>query len=150
MTKRAVVSASVDVAAPAERVFLGITAWERQGEWMLGTSTLSIGAPGVGQRLAAYTGVRPFGFLDTMTVTEWDPPRRCVVEHTGRLVRGWGIVTVAELEPSRSRLELREELDLPYGIVGRLGFPLVRPAFVMGVRWSLRRFARLVEDPNWL
>ncbi len=145
MTDPAVVSVSVDVAAPSERVWLGVTAWERTGEWMLATSVLSIGAPGVGQRHAAYTGIRPFGFLDTMTVSEWDPPRRCVVEHTGRLLRGDGILSVVELGSSRSRLELREELELPYGALGRLGFTVIRPAFVAGLRWSFRRFARLVE-----
>jgi hypothetical protein len=35
-----------------------------------------------------------------------------------------------------------ELLDLPLGAAGRLGWPAVRPAFVGGVRLSLRRFAR--------
>jgi hypothetical protein len=38
-----------------------------------------------------------------------------------------------------------EDLDLPLGVVGRLGWPLVRPLFAAGVRLSLRRFARWVE-----
>jgi hypothetical protein len=33
----------------------------------------------------------PAGFTDTMKITEWDPPRRCVVRHTGRAVRGTGV-----------------------------------------------------------
>jgi hypothetical protein len=34
-----------------------------------------------------------------------------------------------------------EELELPLGALGRLGWPLVRPLFLAGVRRSLDRFA---------
>ena len=39
----------------------------------------------------------------------------------------------------------REDLELPLGALGRLGWPLVRPVFAYGVQLSLRRFARWVE-----
>ena len=39
-----------------------------------------------------------------------------------------------------------EQLDLPLGALGRLGWPLVRPAFVAGVRMSLKRFAAYARD----
>ena len=38
--------------------------------------------------LRAVTAIGPVGFTDTMEIVEWDPPHRCVVRHTGRVVRG--------------------------------------------------------------
>jgi hypothetical protein len=38
-----------------------------------------------------------------------------------------------------------EDLELPLGLVGRLGFPVVRPMFLAGVRASLARLAAAVE-----
>ena len=39
-----------------------------------------------------------------------------------------------------------EELDLPLGAAGRLGFAVVGPAFRLMLRRSLRRLARMVES----
>ena len=44
--------------------------------------------PQVGSRLAAFTGVVGIGFLDTMMVTEYDPPQRWVIAKDGRPVAG--------------------------------------------------------------
>jgi hypothetical protein len=73
-------------------------------------------------------------------ITEWDPPRRVVVQHTGRIVRGPGIF---ELVPDgeRTTFTWTERLYLPFGLLGLVGWPLVRPVMVAGVRRSLRRFA---------
>ena len=80
-----------------------------------------------------------------MEITEWDPPRRCVVTHHGRVVRGDGVFEVIPLGQDRAEFRWTERLDLPLGAVGRLGWPLVRPAFRSGVGYSLRRLARLCE-----
>jgi len=66
--------------------------WSRQREWMWGTQVR--GGTGIGAEVVARTGIGPVGFADTMVITEWDPPRRCVVRHTGRIVRGLGIFEV--------------------------------------------------------
>jgi hypothetical protein len=138
----------VDVAAPAEDVWAGATDWAGQGEWMLGTTVrpTHLDGRGVGARIEAFTGVGRLGFLDTMEVTAWDPPRACHVLHTGRVVRGTGSFVVEPRGPQRSTFVWSEDLVLPLGVVGRLGWPLVRPLFAAGVRWSLRRFARWVES----
>ena len=138
---------TVPVAAPAADVFAGATDWDGQGEWMLGTRVKGTaqGGVGVGGGVEAFTGVGPLGFLDTMTITVWDPPRTCDVLHTGRLVRGTGSFSVQEVGPRQSVFVWREDLELPLGVLGRLGWPLVRPLFAAGVRLSLRRFARWVE-----
>ena len=53
-----------------------------------------------------FTGVGPVGFTDPMEVVEWDPPRRCVVAHLGRVVRGDGVFEVTELGPGPLPLPL--------------------------------------------
>ena len=133
--------------APPDALWAAVTDWERQSEWMLGTRVRVVGGPaeGVGARLEAFTGVGRAGFLDPMVVTEWDPPRRATVLHTGRVVRGTGAFEVLALPGGRSRFVWSEDLELPLGLVGRLGFPLVRPVFLAGVRASLARLAAAVE-----
>lgn len=135
---------TVDVDAPVERTWAAATDWARQGEWMLGTRVWPTeqDGQGVGGGLAAFTGVGRLGFLDTMTIRAWEPPRRCVVEHTGRLVRGTGIFEVEPLPDGRSRFVQAEWLDLPLGRLGQLGWLFVRPAFRWGLNRSLRTFAR--------
>jgi hypothetical protein len=135
---------AVDVPADPETTWRAATDWSRQGEWMLGTTVTVTGGNGrsVGSTLSARTGYGPFGFTDTMEITEWDEvARRCVVLHTGRVVRGGGVFSVSEAAGG-SVFHWGEQLDLPLGAVGRAGWPVVRPAFVGGVRLSLRRFAR--------
>lgn len=138
----------MDVDAPAEQTWRAAVDWERQGEWVLGTTVRATaqGGVGVGGGLEAFTGVGRLGFLDTMVITVWEPPRRCEVLHTGRVVRGTGVFSVEERPAGRSRFVWEEVLELPLGVVGRLGWPLVRPLFRAGVQRSLRRFARLVEQ----
>ena len=140
---RAHVAVDVVVDAPAAVVWEAVTDWPRQSDWMLGTTVRATTGDGVGVggALEAFTGVGRLGFLDTMVITEWDPPRRCVVLHTGRVVRGDGVFEVVELPDGRSRFVWSEVLDLPLGRLGRLGWPLVKPAMVAGVRYSLRRLA---------
>jgi hypothetical protein len=138
----------VDVDAPAETVWRTITDWAGQGDWMLGTR-VRVTSPGdgrgLGATLSAFSGVGPLGFTDTMEIVEWDPPKRCVVRHTGKVVRGDGVFEVVELGPERARFLWSELLDLPLGALGRAGWPLVRPAFRAGVEHSLRKMARLCE-----
>jgi uncharacterized protein YndB with AHSA1/START domain len=144
---------TVEVAAPAEQVFAALVDWDRQGEWMLLTDVRAEdgdgqvpGAQGVGGRIAARTGVRlpggrRVGVLDPMLVTRWEAPRRVDVRHLGRVVRGTGTFEVRPRGESASTFVWTESLDLPLGRLGALGWPLVRPAMVAGVRYSLKRFA---------
>ena len=117
----------IDVDAPPERVWAALTAWTRQGEWMLATDVQTVGGPAqeVGGRLAARTGLplpggRRVGLLDTMVITEGDPPRRAVVQHTGRIVRGPGIFEVVP-RGEHATLVWTERLHLPLGVLGQVG-----------------------------
>ncbi|GAB2465641.1 SRPBCC family protein [Streptosporangium sandarakinum] len=136
----------VSVAADArpERVFSVLTDWPRHREWMVLTRAQVTGGDGrsAGSRLAAFTGVGPLGFLDTMEITGWDPPRTVAVRHTGGLVRGTGVFRVLP-RGGGSTIVWEEELDLPLGAVGRLGWVLLRPLNAALFRFSLRRLAGL-------
>ena len=142
---------SLDIDAPADRVFAAVTDWERQGEWMFATDVRQVDgdARRLHGRMVARTGLplpggRHVGVVDTMVITEWDPPRRVVVQHTGRIVRGPGIV---EIEPHGDGVLFTwtERLQPPFGLLGEVGGWLIRPFFVVGVRFSLRRFARFAR-----
>jgi uncharacterized protein YndB with AHSA1/START domain len=147
-TKPAHVSLDVVIDAPVERVFTAFSQWREQGRWMLGTRVEVRTGSGdsVGSELAAWTGVGPAGFWDTMVITRWEPPYRVDVRHTGTVVRGTGTMEVVALPAGRSRFVWSEDLDLPLGAVGRAAWPVARPAFLLGVRRSLVAFGRLVEQ----
>jgi hypothetical protein len=133
------------IKAPAELVWNRITDWPAQSAWMLGTKVSGDGNS-VGGEIAAFTGIGPIGFLDTMKITKWEPPFRCDVLHTGRVVKGTGSFQVEAIDSSLSRFIWIEDLDLPLGLVGKLGFKLVRPFFIYGVQSSLNKFAKLVSE----
>ncbi len=134
---------TADVDAPAQRVWDLLTDWDQHDRWMLLTS--ASGGRAEGAQIEAFTGIGRVGLRDPMTIVVWDPPQRCVVRHTGRIVRGSGAFEVRELGAGRSRIVWSEWLDLPLGPAGRLGWLLVRPLARFGVALSLRRPARLVE-----
>src|SRR5206468_904597 len=110
------------------------------------------GGRGVGGGVEAFTGLRAgrasrFGFLDTMIITGWDPPRRCEVRHTGRLVRGSGAFEVEPLPDGGSRFTWAEWLEVPLGRLGVVGFLLIRPLLRSSLRAALHRFAGWLPDP---
>lgn len=148
MTKPAHVALDVVVRAPVEAVFAAFSQWSEQGRWMLGTRVDVTAGDGcsVGSELAAFTGVGRIGFLDTMVITRWEAPYRVDVLHTGRVVRGTGTMEVVALPGGRSRFIWSEDLDLPLGRLGQVGWPVARPAFLKGVQASLDAFGRLVEQ----
>lgn len=133
----------VDVQAPPETVFAAATDWARQDEWILGTRVRVLRGDGrsVGSEIEAVTGVRGIGVTDSMRITVWEAPQRCVVRHTGRVVRGAGIFAVQPRGRAAATFEWTERLELPFGALGRLGWIAVRPVFGWGLRRSLDRFA---------
>ncbi|MBB2913705.1 uncharacterized protein YndB with AHSA1/START domain [Streptosporangium becharense] len=139
------ISVSADAHARPEQVFSVLTDWPRHDEWMILTrARVTAGdGRGVGSRLAAFTGVGPVGFLDTMEITEWDPPRRVGVRHTGRLVRGTGTFRVLPREGGGSTIVWEEDLRIPLGPVGLLGWRLLAPLAAALLRLSLRRLGDL-------
>ena len=139
MSNRVEITARIQLPLPQERTWQAVVDWPRQGEWMLATRVR--GGHGPGARVIARTGIGRVGFTDTMTIAEWQPPHRCVVRHSGRVVRGTGVF---EVVPAGAGSEFRwtERLDLPLGVAGRWGWRLARPLAQRGMDVSLRRFAR--------
>jgi len=135
--------AAVDVDAPPERVWERVVAWERQQEWMPATRVRATagGGRGIGGGIEARTGLGPVGFMDEMVITQWEPPRRCEVRHTGRVMRGAGAFEVFALPGGRSRFVWSEWVEPPLGLLGQLGWVLLRPLLRRGLRRSLRTFA---------
>lgn len=138
---------AIDIDAPAARVFDAVVDWRGQDQWIPFTTVRAGKQAGiaVGGEIAAYTGLGGLGFLDTMTITRWDVPRRVDVLHTGMIVRGIGIMAVRPIDENSSRFYWAEDLEIPGGVVGALGWHLVKPAFRFGVAQSLKSFKKLVE-----
>jgi Polyketide cyclase / dehydrase and lipid transport len=133
----------VNVDASPETVFAAATDWDRQREWMLGTSVRVLRGDGrsIGSELEAVTGIAGIGVTDRMRVTVWDAPWRCEMRHLGRVVRGIGIFAVRPRGRDDATFEWTEQLELPLGVLGAAGWLLVRPLFSRGLQWSLDRFA---------
>ena len=139
------ISAGVSVRAEPERVWQVAMDWSRQGEWIPGTRVR--GGAGTGAEVAAWTGIGRIGFTDTMIITEWDPPRRCVVQHTGKVVRGSGVF---EVLPRGALSEFRwtelVELPVPAALAPAAtlaGRWTIVPLTRLALGYALRRFARL-------
>jgi carbon monoxide dehydrogenase subunit G len=144
------ISESVEVDAPPEQVWAALTDWTAQGRWILATDVRPVVGParGVGGWLVAITGLpvrgRRLGMVDTMEITGWEPPTRLDVLHTGRMVRGTGTF---EIRPQGSGCTFTwsEQVELPLGALGRLGWQVAEPVVRAGYRLSLRRFAEFAR-----
>lgn len=143
------VAASVDVAVDQETAFAAVVDLPSQEKWIMLTKLFAVdgvaSVPEVGSRQVAFTGVFGIGFLDSMVVSEYDPPHRWVTAKDGDLLRGVGIMQVEALATG-SRVTWANELELPFGIAGQLGWLLARPIakFVLGL--SLRRLANKLRS----
>lgn len=139
-------SISISIDAPRESVWAKIADWNSQGDWMLQTKVwvTSVIHEGVGTSIAAFTGPFYFlypkfkflGLLDLMTVTMWEPPIRCDVEHVGKLLKGSGSFVLRE-ENSKTIFDWSETIIAP-----TLIYAVISPFLYIGVRISLARFAR--------
>jgi len=138
----------VECDAPIEKVWAKIADWSSQGEWMVATRVwlTSEISEGVGTSIAAFTGPLHFiyprfkslGLLDLMTVTHWQPPYRCDVEHVGKILKGSGSFLLTPLSATKTRFDWSETVIAPRAL-----FLLGAPFLYAGVRISLARFARL-------
>jgi hypothetical protein len=144
-------SIRVTCNAPIEKVWGEIADWSGQGKWMLSTRVwvTSEISEGVGTSIAAFTGpahrIYPkfssLGLLDTMTVTTWEPPFRCDVIHTGKILKGSGTFRLEATTANSCTFYWSETID-----IHRALFLLGAPFLWVGVRISLARFRRLVAN----
>jgi hypothetical protein len=144
-----VITARITLAEPPARVWQVALDWSRQHEWIW--ATRARGGAAAGAEVVARTGFGPAGFTDTMEITEWDPPRRAVVRHTGKVVRGVGIFEIVPVSGGAGNgagngAEFRwtERMPVPAPLAGPLGERLLIPVGRWFLQTSLRRLARLV------
>ncbi|NCZ57074.1 MAG: SRPBCC family protein [Actinobacteria bacterium] len=144
------IALTLSLPCSAQRAWDEMTNWERQGEWMLQTSVwlTSEIETGPGTEIAAFTGpLHKFfprfsflGVLDTMVVTNWQPPHICDVLHTGKIIKGTGRFEVIEISDQSSQFNWSEIIWAP-----RIIFLILKPALYVGVWISLRRFAQTLR-----
>lgn len=144
---------SLTLACNQERAWQAIADWEGQGSWMLQSKVwvTSQIREGVGTSIAAFTG--PFyksypkfaklGLLDTMVVTNWQPPIRCDVLHTGKVLKGTGTFELIEISQSATRFNWSEDIEC-----SRLQFIAIYPFLWIGVRISLARLSTSLRPPE--
>jgi hypothetical protein len=140
---------AISLSIPAHRtdVWKSIADWPSQGQWMLQTKVwvTSERTTGVGTSIAAFTGplhkfyprIKSPGLLDLMTVTRWEEPSRCDVDHHGKILKGSGSFILTEEDSNSTRFDWSETIVAPRAL-----FLLTAPFLYIGVRISLARFAR--------
>ncbi|CAB4334069.1 MAG: SRPBCC family protein [Actinobacteria bacterium] len=143
---------TVEIKQPIKVVWKHLVDWQGQSKWMLQTKVWSeldqdkTVKNGKGVLIFAFTGLfakfypkLKFGVLDTMEVVNWQPPKRCDVVHIGRIIRGTGKFELVSKKNS-TIFYWSEEIIAP-----AIFLAIIKPFLLVGVRISLRRFARLVE-----
>jgi len=142
---------TVQVNKPIDQVWKALVDWKGQSKWMLQTKVWSeidqdrTVKNGKGVLIFAFTGLFPnlypklkIGVLDTMEITKWKPPQICEVRHIGRVIRGSGKFELKKVRGG-TIFYWQEEIIAPSFVL-----LFVKPALLIGVRLSLRRFARQV------
>ncbi len=77
-----------------------------------------------------------------MTITKWDYPKVCEVTHTGKVVRGAGLFEVSQ-ESGTTYFTWTEYVELPFGLIGKIGWLAVKPLTLLGLKQSLKKFKRI-------
>jgi len=147
---------TVEINQPIKVVWKHLVDWRAQSDWMLQTKVWSeldqdrTVKNGRGVLIFAFTGLFPklypklkLGVLDTMEITNWHPPYQCDVLHIGRIIRGTGsfeLVSGTKPKKDKTIFYWSEEIIAPPILIA-----ILKPFILLGVRISLRRFARLVE-----
>lgn len=149
-------TASIDVAAPVQRVWDRITDWPAHGRWIaLTTVRVTSDRPdGVGTTFVGRSGIGPIGFDDPMEIVEWTPPvagrpGAVRLRKHGRVVLGWAGVEVAAGPGGGTRVRWTEDVQLapvwltrPAGrlieIGGRLAFDRALRAMAAEIEGEVR------------
>ena len=149
MTDAVEVRTGVTIARARVPVWNVLVDVRRQPEWMrdaLSVEMLTDGPLGVGSRMRVPTQIGLLRTVDLMEVTEFEPPALWTVVHRG-IVTGEGSFTLSELDAGKStRVEWRERLAPPLGMIGRLGMTLFRPVLRRQFQSDLERLRHLCED----
>jgi hypothetical protein len=150
---------SLDVNAPASRVWAELVDWNKHADWAPLT-TVRITSPrpdGIGAAFVARTGLGPLAFDDPMTVVHWQPPAgddagdaagRCDVQKSGRVVHGKAWFVVTPLPGQRSRVVWSEDITVSPHRLTRYAGPVLALAGKAGFAQVLRSMAREAQRPR--
>ncbi len=143
------IQVDIEINATVDDVWCLVEPIERHVDWMVDAVAIRfVGSQtrGVGTQFLCDTKVGPITLVDRMEVTDWEPPHRMGVKHTG-IVTGTGVF---ELEPidldRRTRFTWTEELPFPWFLGARLGEGVGGRAVMKQIwRRNLRHLKQLVE-----
>ena len=152
MNKLSNLTLTIKINKPVDEVWQSLVDWKGQSKWMLQTKVWSeldqdrTVKNGKGVLIFAFTGIFPklypklkLGILDTMEVTNWKPPHLCEVMHIGRIIRGTGKFELKKVRGGTIFYWQEEIIAQPLVLL------FAKPALLIGVWLSLRRFARQVS-----
>jgi uncharacterized protein YndB with AHSA1/START domain len=142
------VEATMELAAPPDRVWDRIRRWEDQARWIrdaVWVRVLTTEREGVGARVKVLNRVLHVPlFAEQLEVVGWDPPRLMVMAHRS-FVRGTGTWSLEPVNGS-TRFTWTEELSLPIPLLGELALLVYRPFLRRLMRGSLANLQRLVAS----
>ncbi len=145
MTSPIVVEHSSELPGPSDIVWELLTDWENQGDWMLEASDFVVVSPhrtGIGVEAEATVRIGGISTRDRIRVDAWEPERHLGIEHLG-WVGGRGDLWLTPMG-DHTRVDWREELHPPFGLLGAIGMRLFRPLMARVFRRDLRVLAGLV------
>ena len=148
---------SVDVRAPASRVWAELVDWPKHGDWapLTVVRVTTPHAEGLGAGFVARTGIGPLAFDDPMTVVHWQPPAgddpgdapgRCDVEKHGRVVLGRAWFEVIPQPGRHSRVVWHEDVTVTPESLTRYAAPLLALIGRVGFGRTLKAMARTAEQ----
>ena len=138
------------IAAPREAVWAYLADIASHTEWMadaVAIDFLTARRQGSGARFACRTRVGPLSTTDLMEITEWSPPSRMGVRHTGA-VSGEGCfeLTAVGTAGTSTRMMWHESLRFPWWLGGQLGAVLAHPVLRRIWQGNLARLRARVES----
>ena len=143
------VQGSIEIAAPPEKIWSFLVEPEKILEWCItlkkfeytGEQRSGVGTPFYWEEKAGGPLMKLY-----FAVTEWVENERLAFSMTsGNLVKGYEQWWSVEAIPSGSRFNFMEEVELPYGIIGKIIGLFSRRGSEATVKKMLARLKSLVE-----
>lgn len=143
------VDRSVEIGAPAERVFNYLASIDNLAEWQSGIRSVRLTTPGpVGVGTTAFIVRELAGqrIEAPLRITAYDPPHRLALTSEAHNVRLDAALEIAEREPGRSRVTYSAEVSAS-GLM-RFMEPMIASTAEADLADSLRRVRERLEQPE--